>query len=134
MSNILFNADKLRPKQIRYRLANETTLNRFYHKFSMIDITHIINESDNNEALIELDNKILECYNECCSIKPKISSSKDQIKPWLNQSIKNIILMRLNSYKLSQLKLISEREYKFFIILSTIKLEKLRIYIMKKLS
>ena len=83
-----FKTDKLPPMQIRYRLVNETTLNKLYHKFSMIDTTHILNECDNNEALTKLDNKILECYNECCPNKTKIISNKDQIKPWINQSIK----------------------------------------------
>ena len=35
-----------------------------YHKFSMTDTTHTMNESDNDEALIKPVNKILECYFE----------------------------------------------------------------------
>ena len=104
-----FDTDKIPPKQIRYRVMNETTLNNFYQKFSMIDTTQLMIETDINEALIKLDNKIMECYNECCPIKTKIISSKDQIKPWINQSIKNNIVKRQNNYKLYQQGLISER-------------------------
>ena len=100
-----FDTDKIPPKQIRYRVMNETTLNNFYQKFSLI-------ETDINKALVKLDNKIMECYNECCPIKTKIISSKDQIKPWINQSIKNNIVKRQNNYKLYQRGLISDREYK----------------------
>ena len=41
-------------------------------------------------------------------------SGKDQIKPWINQSIKNSIQKRENNYKLFKQRLISERKYKFF--------------------
>ena len=43
---------------------NETTLNSFYQKFSMRDTTQLMIESDINEALINLDNKLMECFNE----------------------------------------------------------------------
>ena len=80
----------------------------------MIDTTHIMKESDNNEALTKLDNKILECYNECCPIKTKTISSKNQIKQWTNHSIENNIIKRQNNFKLYQQRLIPEREYKLF--------------------
>ena len=67
---------------------NETKLNNFYQKFSMIDSTQLMNETDINEALIKLDNKIMDRYKECCPIKAKVISSKDQIKPWIKQSLK----------------------------------------------
>ena len=54
----------------------------------MIDSTHLMIETDLNEALIKIDIKIMEFYNDCCPIKTKVISSKDQIKPWINQSIK----------------------------------------------
>ena len=79
----------------------------------MIDTTHLIVETDINEALIKLDNKIMEWYNECCPIKTKVISSKDQTKPWINQSIKSNIPMRQNNYKLYQRRLISGREHNF---------------------
>ena len=53
-----FETDKIPLKQIRYGLMNETTLNNFYQKFSMIDTTQLMIETDNNEILIKLDNKI----------------------------------------------------------------------------
>ena len=56
----------------------------------------------------------MEIYNDFCPIKTKVISCKDQIKPWINQSIKNDILKRPNIYKLFQRRLISEREYKVF--------------------
>ena len=80
----------------------------------MIDTTHLIFETGNNEALIKLDNKIIECYNERFPINTKVPSSKDQIKLWNSQLIKNYILNRHYNYKLYQRKLISEREYKLF--------------------
>ena len=49
----------------------------------------------------------MECLNECCAIKTKIFSSRDQIKPWINQLIKNNILNRHN-YKIYQQGLISD--------------------------
>ena len=54
---------------------------------SMIDISQIMTETDNNEVLIKLDNKILECYNECYPIRTKIKKS---------------ILERQNNYKIYQ--------------------------------
>ena len=88
---------------------NETTQTIFYENFSKIDTTLLLIENDINEALIKLDNKIMECYYECCPIKPKFISSKDQSNPWVRQSIKNNILKRQNNYKLYQRKLFSER-------------------------
>ena len=70
-----------------------------------------MNESHINEALVKLGNKILECYTECCPSKSKIISSRDQIKQWINRSIKNNILKRQNNHKSYQQGLISEREY-----------------------
>ena len=84
--------DGIRPKQIRYRLINETTLEFFYEKCSMIDTTHLMIETDINEALNKVDNKIMECYNECYPYKTKVISNKDQIKPWIKQSIENDII------------------------------------------
>ena len=80
----------------------------------MIDTTQLMNETDINEALIKLGNKMMECYNECCLIKTKIVSSKDQIIPWIYQSIKNNVVKRQNNYKLYQRGLFSERDYKYF--------------------
>ena len=54
-------------------------------------------ESDINEALIKLVNKIMERYNECCPLKTKVISNKDQIKPSINQSIKNNIVKGQNN-------------------------------------
>ena len=39
---------------------NETTLKNFYQKFSMIDSTQLMMETDINEVLIKLDSKINE--------------------------------------------------------------------------
>ena len=86
-----FETDKKPPKRFRYKLINETTLNIFCQNFSIIDTTHLMIETDNNAALIKLDNKLFECYNECFPIKTKVISSNDQIKPWINQSTKNDI-------------------------------------------
>ena len=47
-----------------------------------------MNESENGEALIKLDNKKPEYYNECCPIKTIFFSCKDQVKPWIYQLIK----------------------------------------------
>ena len=69
-------------------------MNNFYPETSMIDTLQIKNETHINEALNKLDNKILECYNECCPIKMKFITSKGEIKPWINQLIKYNILKR----------------------------------------
>ena len=42
---------------MRYRLMNETTLNNFYQKLSLIDTAQLMIETEINEALVELDNK-----------------------------------------------------------------------------
>ena len=76
---------------------NETTQTIFYENFSKIDTTLLLIENDINEALIKLDNKTMDCYNECCTIKTKFISFKEQIKPWINQSIKNDMLKRQNN-------------------------------------
>ena len=53
-------------------------------------------------------------------------SGKDQIKPWINQSIKNSIQKRENNYKLFKQRLISERKYKYFcnLVSSQIRIKK----------
>ena len=74
-------------------------MNSFYHKIIIIDTSQIITETDINEALIKLDNKVMECYNESCPIKQKIFSSGDE----------NDILKRQNNYNFNQQDLIFER-------------------------
>ena len=87
----------------------------------MVDTSQIMIEIDIIEALVKLDNKKMECLNECCPVKTKtkIISSRHQIKPWINQSKKNNILNRQNYYKIYQQGLITST----FVILSTTKLE-----------
>ena len=53
----------------------------------MVDTTQLMIETDVNEALIKVDNKIMDFYNECYPIKTKVISSKGQVRPWINQSI-----------------------------------------------
>ena len=50
-----FNTDKLPPKQVRYRLVHETTLNKLHHKFSIIDPSQVMNDFDVNETFIKLN-------------------------------------------------------------------------------
>ena len=75
----------------------------------MIDSSQIMTKSVIKEALIKLDNKIMECYNECCPVKTKTISSEDQSKQWINQPMKKNILKRLNNKKLFLQGLVSER-------------------------
>ena len=71
-------------------------------------------ETDINEALINLNNKLLGWYNECFPLKTKIISSRDQNKPQINHSIKNNITKWQKKYILYKYGLISERECKYF--------------------
>ena len=96
--------------QISYRVINETTLYAFYQDFSMIDTTQIINETDTSEALINLDNKIQECYDKCSPIKTRTVCGKDLSKPWISQSAKNNRRTRQKNYKLFKQRLISEQK------------------------
>ena len=81
-----FSTDKLPQKQIRYRLIKEATSNSFYLKLGIVDTSQIMIEIDIIEALVKIDNKIMECLNECCPVKTKTKnvSSRHQIKPWIN--------------------------------------------------
>ena len=48
--------------QIQYRLTNKITMNNLYRKFCMVGTSHIMNESDNNETLIDSDHRMVGCY------------------------------------------------------------------------
>ena len=78
----------------------------------MIDNSQKVTDRGISEALVKVNNKILECYMECRPIKKNIISSRDQIKPWIKQSIKNNISKRQKSFELYQYGLSSEQEYK----------------------
>ena len=62
--------------QIRYRIVNETTLSKLYHNLGMIDNTHIINQSDNNEASTKLDKKYCYVIMNTAQSKQKIFQAK----------------------------------------------------------
>ena len=73
-----------------------------------------MSKTDNNDALITLHNKILDCYNISCPIKTKIVSFKDETKPWINATIKHNILKHKTTTACTGKKLMSEREHKSF--------------------
>ena len=73
----------------------------------MIDTIQKLYEADIKVALIKRGSKIMDFFNECCPIKTKITSSKHQIKPLINQSIENYIIERYKNYKLDKQMLIS---------------------------
>ena len=73
-----------------------------------------MSKTDNNDASITLQNKILDCYNVSCPIRTKIFSFEDQTKLRINATNKHNILKRQNNNCLHRMNLISEREFKPF--------------------
>ena len=59
----------------------------------MIDANEIMSKIDVNDAILTLHNKIPVCYNVSYPIKTKTVSFKEQTKPWINATIKRIILL-----------------------------------------
>ena len=58
-----FYSEKIQPKNISCRVINETTSQKLYNCFSLIDANDIISKTDINDALIIMHNKVLDCYN-----------------------------------------------------------------------
>ena len=76
-----------------------------------MNFEELLCEPDADRATSLLHTKILEAYNESCPIKTKTVSVKDQLKPWITNSVKTKIKKRHNYLTLLKKGLISQREY-----------------------
>ena len=62
--------------------------------------------------LEQLYGQIFECYDQCCPIKTKTISPKQQSKPWIVGRILDFVRIRQSYYKLFKLGKIPESFYK----------------------
>ena len=83
-------------------------------KYSLNDANEIMSKTDNNDAIITMHNKIIDCCNVSCPIETITVSFKDQTKSWINATIKHNILKIKIYYRLYRKNLITELDYKSF--------------------
>ena len=108
-----YNEITRQPKEYSYRVINDETLDKLYHKVASANFSDVLSEGDVDSAVISFHNKLLNFYNECCPIKTKSISVKDQLKPWINPQIKTLIKRRENMFKLFKRNLMTRTEYNF---------------------
>ena len=106
-----FQNEILTPQSFRYRMINESTLTEMYHALSRDALWEILDEDNVDIAMELLHSKILSNFDKCCPIKTKFISPKDNVKPWINNHVKQSIRNKESLYKLYLRKLISLREY-----------------------
>ena len=100
--------------QVRCRCVNVTPLNHLFVKFSSRDFSSILQSDDVNYAIEYIDNALNDDFNECCPIKCKQISYKDQTKPWITPAIKHNIKKREIMCRLFKLNHISRISYSSF--------------------
>ena len=97
---------------ISYRLINEHTIANLFNAISDIDFSCIL-QSDNVDLSIEvLDKMLLDNFNQHCPIIRKKITKKDREKPWINNSLKRLILNRQNHFRWYKNGIISHECYK----------------------
>ena len=99
------------PKQITYRLENETTLDSFFYSLQSSNWNDINTDNDLESCVVKLHDKILEHYNNCCPIKTKLISYKDVKKPYITSALKTEMKTRENNLNLYRRGLMTWNEY-----------------------
>ena len=111
---LCFDAVNFAPKEIDYRVIKELTLESFYRNFSVSSMHDVLGEPDVIRGATMLHEKLLTCYNESVSLKNKVTSVKDQLKPLITPANKSSIKRRnqfSSPYKQSRM---SKHEYNYF--------------------
>ena len=93
---------------VEYRLINNITLEKLYSNLENTSFQDVLDCDDCDLSISKLNNIIITQYNLCCPIKTKIIKKKDRDKPWISNSLKNLIKKRQRYfYLLKQGKLTS---------------------------
>ena len=71
----------VKPKEYPYRVINDETLCNLYDKVASTSFSNVVEEEDIDNALLLFHEILLKIYNECCPIKTKSISVKDELKP-----------------------------------------------------
>lgn len=118
------------PIQISYREINDETLSNLYDHFSRHNFQQIIELKSVDESMEIIHNQLLSDYNLCCPLKTKYISYKDNIKPWIDNSIKTKMKKRQLYFRLYKLNLITKREHNNFRnhVTSVIRIAKRKYY------
>ena len=91
---------------------NEQSIANLFNAVSDIDLSCIL-QSDNVDFSIEvLDKTLLDNFNQHCPIIRKKITKKDREKPWINDSLKRLILNRQNHFRWYKNGIISHECYK----------------------
>ena len=99
---------------VEFRLINNSTLQLLYSNLSKISFQDIINCDDINLSISKLNNVIINQYNLCCPIKTKTIKKKDRDKPWICNSLKNLIKKRQRYFYLFKQGKLSSVQFKSF--------------------
>ena len=105
-----------RYEQVRkkFRLVNEKSLDNLTVKVQSINLETCLLETDVDRATSLFHDKLLTAYNDCCPIRSKLVSHKDQAKPWISTSIKRDLKRRVTKFRLFKQGLITRTEYASF--------------------
>ena len=82
----------------KYRLVNETTMNKFKQSLLNYDFEGIKNTYDIDNAVEKFNEILLTEYNLNCPIITKKITKKDQERPWITNRLKGFLKHRQNSY------------------------------------
>ena len=99
---------------IKYRLINDTTLDKFAEALWNHDFINLDNIDNIDESLETLDETIMHYFNIHCPIISKIITNKDREKPWINSFIKYLMKNRENYYKQFKKNRITSDFYKHY--------------------
>ena len=108
-----YSENTVKPREYSYRVINEETLSNLYDKVASTNFSNVVEEEDIDNAVLLFHENLLQMYNECCPIRTKSISIKDQLKPWINTQIKSLIKRRENMFKLFKRNLITRTEFTF---------------------
>ena len=89
-----FSKNILKPIEFSYQVINDETLGNLHAKVALTNFSNVIDEKDIDNAVLFFHENLLQIYNECCPIKKKSISIKDQLKSWINTQFKSLIKRR----------------------------------------
>ena len=99
---------------IKYRLNNETSINKMRDMINNYDFTSTINCDDPDDAIENFSKTIEHIYKVCCPLKSKTISYKQKQKPWISYEIKQNIKKRHKLGLLNKLNRINKQTYTSF--------------------
>ena len=103
------------PLKISYRIINDSTLSNLYNSLTdILSFPAIICENDIDRVAESLHETVLDKFNFFCPIKTKSVSPKDQVKPWIDVSLKRDIKTRQRNFQFFKRNVISRQTYNSF--------------------